>query len=120
MIIITSLVVVHSILSAWFNYEVINNKDWHNSQALSLLPLFLLPFSIEIDFSIANTIYLLVYMGALRWILFDLFLNWFRGMHWLYVGTGNMDKAFKEFQYIIKALLIFYIVVIFIQFYQYG
>ena len=43
---------------------------------------------------LAISFWLFVYMAASFWIAFDIFINVFKDMHWLYIGTQSyVDKA---------------------------
>jgi len=118
MILFYILIIAHSILSALFNFEIIAGENWHVSQAASLAPLFGLLFCYKIPWRWQDCIYLIFIALAVRWIVFDLFLNLFLGQHWLYVGSGTIDLLIGDWQYILKLISIFFIIVFTIMFYK--
>jgi len=114
MILFLIIILSHSILSAWFNYQIIEDKKWHTLQALSLAPLFFFVF-IERE-SLTDYFYIIGTALIIRWIVFDISLNVMRKLPFHYVGnTAFLDRIFGGFQNYIKLILLFFVIIILIQ-----
>ena len=113
-----ALMIIHSILSAFFNYQIIESQDWHISQAASLAPLFGIFFLYKIPWDWRDCIYLIIMALSVRWIVFDISLNIMLGEHWLHIGSGTIDKLIGGWQMYVKLVLIFFLIVFTIQFYK--
>lgn len=109
---------LYSIVSAWFNYQIIDGQDWHVAQAVLRVMEFvgILYLSKTLKFEWLDLPYILVYMLSIYWITFDLSLNIMRGLHPLYIGeTSWIDLNIGGLTHWIKGLLLFYITILTIQ-----
>lgn len=95
-------ILIYSILSAYFNYRIIEQKDFHVSQAILRVFAFC-----GILFLGSNDYFDLFRCLTIYWIVFDITLNIFRGLPLLYVGkTSYIDKKLGKYIYIFKVLFI--------------
>jgi len=107
-------ILVYSIISAYFNYEIITRQDWHVSQAFLRIIAFSGMLLINIEFSLYTFVIMMFQGFALYWIIFDLFLNLFRGKPLFYIGhTSEIDiffsrlRTFKKHKFTLTFLMYF-------------
>ena len=115
--ILTFYIFVYSILSAVFNADIIEKRDFHVSQAILRVFTFvgLLLFT-AVGFN--ELLFVLFQLLTIYWIVFDAFLNIFRGKNVFYIGnTSYIDKKLGNNIYLIKGLfLVMSIIFCFVQF----
>jgi len=106
-------------LQAWTNYYWIkDSQKFHTSQAIETTYLIVGILSqccwniLQVD--LAGILALGFVALTFRWIFFDLFLNWFRGLPWCYTGRLSGDKyknstldRLGNWQFPIKFILLF-------------
>ena len=102
-------ILFYALISAYFNYEIITNQDWHGSQAFLRIFAFIGVLLIHVDLSFWNVLLLLFQSLTIYWIAFDLLLNLFRfgfrGL--LYVGNSSfIDITLGKWIYLIKFIFL--------------
>jgi len=109
--------IFYPILDALFNYFVITEqqKEWHFVGALKYLVICsFLPYMIYIlKIPELYMVGQLIFIGlTLRWVIFDIFLNWFRCKKWYYVGnTAFLDRFLGNWQFIFKIFFLIYSII---------
>ena len=101
-------ILFYALISAYFNYEIITNHDWHFSQAFLRVFAFIGVLLIHVDFDFWNVLLLLFQSLTIYWIIFDFALNLFRGKNLLYVGNSSfIDITLGKWIYLIKFIFLF-------------
>ena len=107
-------ILVYSIISAYFNYEIITRQDWHVSQALLRIFTFGAMLLVDVEFSFYTFVIMLFQGLVIYWVFFDLFLNLFRGKPLFYIGhTSKIDiffsklRTFKNHKFTLTFLMYF-------------
>lgn len=97
MILLTLIYAAFIIADAWFQSRLIKKGVWirHGLHALIAIVVaggLALIHTREIWPVVKFTLFLL----ALRWLVFDITLNLFRGRDWLYAGTPDKNDSFID------------------------
>jgi len=106
--------ILFPVINAAVNYFMLINNQfaWHSFQAIlvSLVILFIPFITSKIKIEKTRHVFLIAFwFFTFYWILFDLFLNIFRGVGWLYVGSVSvMDTCIGDFQFYIKIGCLFF------------
>ena len=113
-------ILVFSICKAFFNWQIIQDLDWHSGQALVNIVTITI-FSLLLTqknkdtfrfCNILNATWYVFVACTVYWVTFDLSLNIMRGLSPLYVGkTAFIDTFLGNWQFLIKGILLLSILI---------
>jgi hypothetical protein len=102
---------------AWYNYLFISKKNFHTVGAIVAIYIVLgiilsKSFGLK-TYTVYDVLGLSYVALSLRWIFFDIFLNLMLGQKWYYIGTTSwMDRTFQHWQFLLKAIFLFFTIII--------
>jgi hypothetical protein len=106
--------VLYAVADAWHDYLCIEGKSgWHSVDAGIKLSVFLfLAYQIynpTIELNFWTDIFWLTFAGlSVRWVVFDLCLNLFRGKKWYYVADHGIEGFLGSWSFYAKVACLFF------------